>query len=474
MNNKNSIAGNYIYNLLYHLSQFIAPFITMPYLTRILGANNLGIFGFAHSVIAYIILICLMGSSLYGQREIAYKSATIKERRIAFFEIMHFRVVTSFIIIPIVVLLFYILRVELIYYVLMIEVLANVLDVSWFFQGMQDYKSVFLRGILIKIVGVISVFVFVKKSTDLIAYALCYTLAILFGNLMCWFKVITYVGKSKIIITKSYITMLKPIAFLFVPQIAIDVYTILDKTMLGILGSAMSDVGYYEQAQNFTRAGVRVITALGSVMLSYNSVEFANGKTKNVYISTYKSLRFSIVVGIGIVALIQTVSAIFIPVYLGKDFTKTGNILKALSPVVLFIGMSNVIGVQCFLALKRQTEYTISVIIGAITNVFLNLCLIPTFSVYGAVIASVISELSVVVYQFTQVSSEIDVKRTVLHFCICSICAFAAVVLSDLIHLETFFLTVIVVRVGICVGVYAMLLFLYYNALSKILKQKRL
>ena len=160
---KNHLIKNYIYNAVYQIFAVIAPLITTPYISRVLGATGIGIFGYTDSIAKYFILFGTLGSNLYGQREIAYVQDDIKKRTIVFKEIITFRFLTVFIVGIVYMATFCRTgRYKHVFLILALEVFASAFDVSWFFQGIQDFKKAVMRNIIIKSLSICFVFLFVK------------------------------------------------------------------------------------------------------------------------------------------------------------------------------------------------------------------------------------------------------------------------------------------------------------------------
>lgn len=406
---RKSIATNYIYNMLYQILVLITPIITTPYLSRILGAQGIGIFSYAQSISAYFILFGTVGSSLYGQREIAYVQDDIIARTRVFWEINILRFITSIISITVFYFTFVIhAEYSIIYKILIIEILANMIDITWYFQGLEDFSKVFYRNLFIKTIGIIMIFVFVKTKDDLPLYTLCYALPLLLGNLALWPTAIKSLGKvSNIKIGRN----IKPLLIFFIPQIATEVYTVLDKTMIGALGSSIAQVGFYSQAQKLVKMTLCVVSSLGTVMLSAMSREFKNNNMKGVINSVLKSYRFVFFTGIPMMFGIIGIARNFCPWFFGVGFESVALILASLAPVIVIIGLSNVTGRQFLLPTKKQTEFTWSVILGSVVNFCANLFLIPRFDALGAVLGTLLAESSVTTIQFFFVRKELHIYK---------------------------------------------------------------
>lgn len=406
-----SVKKNYIYNLIYQIVAIILPFITTPYLSRVLGATNIGIYGYTLSISAYFILFGSLGIALYGQREIAYEQNNKQKYSQTFIEIIILRIITM----SISLLLFYLLFCKTGEYnnyfkILILELIANILDISWFFQGLEEFKKTVGRNLIIKTISVILIFIFVKTKNDLNTYFIIYTVSILIGNLSLWLylpKFITLKYIKKLNLKKHF----KATLVLFIPQIAIQIYTILDKTMLGTIIVNKAEVGYYTQAEKMIKLMLTIITSLGTVMLPRIASSYAKGDSETIKIYITRAFNLVFLISIPMIVGIVCISNVFVPWFFGKGYDKVIPIMIILTPILLFIGMSNVIGMQYLLPTKKQKEYTYSVIIGAIVNFLINIILIPRYGAIGAAIGTIIAEATVTVSQIFYTKKYIDYKK---------------------------------------------------------------
>lgn len=411
MENK-SITKNYIYNLIYQILILILPLISTPYISRVLGAENIGIYSYTISIITYFILFGSLGITMYAQREIAYVQDDKEKRSKVFWEITIFRCIT--ILIAILIYNIYINKTEyqLYYKILAVEFIATCLDISWFFQGIEEFKKTITRNIIIKILSIISIFIFVKDKNDLNNYFIIYVVSNLLGNLSLWLYLPKYIQKVKMK-SLNLLKHLKPTISLFIPQIAIQVYILLDKVMLGIIIPNKSEVGYYEQSQKIVKILLTLITALGTVMMPRIANNFIKGEKEKVRQYLLKSVNFVLFLSIPMIVGIIVVSDKFVPLFFGNGYDEVIKLMMIISPILLMIGISNVIGTQYLLPTKRQKEYTISVMVGAVVNFLLNLILIRKNGALGASIATVIAETSVTAIQLYFIRKEINIRDIV-------------------------------------------------------------
>lgn len=424
---KKSVAKNYIYNVLYEILAIIIPLITTPYLSRVLGAEKIGIYSYTISITTYFILFGSLGISMYGKREIAYVQDNKSKRSIIFWEIFLLKCITLSLSMIIFYFSFCINGTYNIYYkILLLEIIGNIIDISWYFQGLEEFKKTVIRNTIVKVISVVSIFLFVKTQNDLFKYFLIYVCSTLFGNLTLWFYMPKYSEKihlNKLDIKKH----IKPTIMLFIPQIATQIYTVLDKTMIGTIVLDKSEVGYYEQAQKIVKLLMTLATSLGTVMMPRIASTYAKGDKDKVKQYMNKSFAFIMMLAFPLMLGLISISPKFVPIFYGKGFEKVTPLLCIISPIIVAIGLSNVIGTQYLLPTKQQTKYTISVVIGAIVNFILNIIFINKWASLGASLATVLAEITVTTTQFILVRKEIriiDVLKISYKYVIASIIMF--------------------------------------------------
>lgn len=406
---KKSIAKNYIYNLIYQMLTILLPLVTTPYLSRVLGAEPIGIYGYTISIVTYFILFGSLGVAMYGQREIAYLQQDKKGRSKTFWEIIVIRTIT----LSISILLFYLIygrsgEYALYYRILIIQLVANIFDISWLFQGIEEFDKTVVRNLIVKLLSLVLIFTIIKTPDDLWKYFLIYVGAELIGNVTLWLYIPRYLEKINIkeLELKRHI---KPTISLFVPQIAIQIYTVLDKTMIGKITGNMTEVGYYEQAQKIVKAALTVTTALQTVMNSRIANAYAIGDKKEIKTCLEKSFNFVWCLTIPMMFGLMAVANKFVPWYYGEGFDGVVQILISTAPILVAIGLSGITGIQYLVQIGKQKEFTISVTAGAIINVIINAILIRFWGGMGAAIASVIAEISILAIQLIYIKDEISI-----------------------------------------------------------------
>lgn len=406
---KKTIKENYVYNLIYQVILILYSVITIPYLSRILGPNGSGIYSYTISIVTYFCLFGTLGMSLYGQREIAYIQDNKNKKSKLFTELLLIRFITM----SISILLFYFFIINnseynIYFKILIINMLASYFDITWFYQGEENFKKIAIRNIVIKIISLISIFIFIKSSNHIGIYLFIYSITNLLANLSLWLNIRKHVSISfKNINLKKHLI---PILLLFIPQIAVQVYTILDKTMIGLILNDMSEVGYYEQSEKVIKVLLTIITSLGTIMLPRIASCYSKNETVKIKKYISESYKFMFLLSFPMIFGIIVISTDFVPMFFGREFDKIKMLLPLLSIIILLIGSSNITGTGYLLAINKQNKYTLSVVCGAVINVILNLILISKYMSLGAVIATIIAELSVSIIQLYYVKETIKIK----------------------------------------------------------------
>ena len=410
---KKSLTRNYIYNMVYQILILVLPLVTTPYLSRVLGAEGIGIYSYTYAIVTYFILFGSLGVAMYGQREIAYAQENVAERKRVFIEIVLFRFVTIFL--STIVYFFFFIRGEqyqIYYTILLLELIAAAFDISWFFQGMEEFKRTVTRNVLVRICSVSLVFILVKTKEDLAKFTLIYSLADLIGNLSLWLYVPKYIKGVKVKNVNVF-KHLPQITLLFIPQIANQIYKILDTTMIGNIVADKSETGFYEQGQKVIRLLLTVVTSLGVVMVPRMASTYASGNKEQIRSYLKMSFRFVFFLAFPIMFGIASISEAFVPVFFGAGYDRVILLINVICPIILLMGIANVLGTQYLLPTKKQKEYTISVAIGLVFNFILNYILITKYQALGASIATVLSELIVVIIQYQYMKKEVPFKTLI-------------------------------------------------------------
>ncbi|MCB2339595.1 flippase [Clostridium estertheticum] len=424
-----SIAKNFTYNLLFQIVSLLIPLMTVPYISRILGKEGIGVYSYTFSITQYFIILGTLGVALYGNRQIAYVRDDKEKMSKTFWSITVLQIITTSI-----ALIFYILifgfnkKYGSAYLIQSINIIGAMIDISWLYMGLEDFKKIVIRNLTVKIIGIICIFCFVKDYDDLYKYIAINGLMILFGNLVMW----TYIPNTVLKVKIKFADIkehLVPIIKLFIPQIAIQIYVVLDKSMLGTLAST-GEVGIYDQSQKIVKLILGLVTSLGVVLLPRMSNTFANGDNEKMNNYLNKSLNGVAYVSIPMAVGLASISKEFVPWFFGPDFGQVTYLIIISTPILFLIAMSNVFGMQYLLPANKTKEFTMSVTVGAIINVILNFMLIPKYKAIGACIATVMAEFGVTIIQYTFVRNIIGKRYflvNILKYLVASLAMFIVV-----------------------------------------------
>ncbi|MGN9065935.1 flippase [Ligilactobacillus agilis] len=404
------VVRNYLYNAGYQILALIIPLITAPYISRTLKPHGVGIYADTNAWIQWFVLIASIGIALYGNREIAYVRDDKEKMSRTFWEIQIVKLVMTLVAyIALVIFLQIYTKYTWYIWVQSINILAATLDISWLYMGLEDFKRTVIRNTGVKILSLVLILTFVKTPNDVALYIFLTGFSILLGNLTLW-------PRLRIILTRVKLSSLRPLRHLkpslalFVPQIATQIYLILNKNMLGIIVNSTA-VGYYNNSDSLVKMVLALVTATGTVMLPHVASEFAKGNKEAINEMLYSSFDFVSFLSVAMAFGLAAVGLHGVPYFYGEGFAPVGPAIMIESAVIIIIGWSNAIGIQYLLPTDRVKEFSTSVIIGAVVNFILNFPLMELWGLKGAMISTVLSEATVTGYQFWTIRNDIEYKR---------------------------------------------------------------
>ena len=390
------VLKNYAYNLSYQLLVIVLPIITTPYVTRIFSSKDLGTYGYFNSIVTYFILLATLGVANYGTKEISGHRKDIRKNFWGIYTLQLIATILSLVLYTSLCLFFPGMQ-NMVAYILGLSLISKGMDISWLFQGLEDFRRITARNTTVKVLGVVSIFLFVKTPGDLYLYVFLLTFFELLGQLSMWLPARPYIGEPQFDLSYAK-KHLKPVILLFLPQVAISLYVTLDRTMLGALSST-NDVGIYDQALKIINILLTLVTSLGSVMLPRVSGLLSSGNHKAVNKMHELSFLIYNLVIFPIIAGLLIVNKDFVSFFLGKDFQEAYLAIAIMVFRMFFIGWTNIMGIQILIPHNKHREFMLSTTIPAVVSVGLNLLLIPPFGFVGASIVSVLTEALVWVIQ---------------------------------------------------------------------------
>lgn len=392
---KDKLRKNFIYNIIYQVLVLILPLVTAPYLTRIIGGDSIGIYSYTNAFANYFVLISMLGVESYGNREIARVRDDKNLRDKTFWSI--FLIQFSLTIILSIIYVSYLVIMKpphtLIYLLQFFYIISSAFNINWFFFGMEKFKLTVTRNMIIKILTTISIFIFVKDINDLWLYTLIISIGTLLSNIIIWPFLLKEVRCVKIS-WRSVVPHIKPDIVLFLPVIAVSLYNIMDKIMLGNM-SNYTEVGFYTYAEKIVQVPVQVIIALGTVMMPHVSNLFSKGLDEKCRVLFDKSILFVIFASTSFTFGMANLAPIFSDWYYGDDFSRCGLFITYLSPVIIFKSLANLVRTQYIIPKGLDYIYILSVSLGAVVNLIINSLLIPRYAGFGAIIGTIVAEFVV-------------------------------------------------------------------------------
>ena len=390
------VIKNYLYNLSYQILTIILPIITVPYVTRIFTSEALGNYVFYNSIVSYFSLFAMLGIGVYGTKQIAAASDVSS----TFWNIYAIQLIASILAISVyVIAVFSIPQMGgIIPLIVGITLFAKMIDISWLFSGKEDFKKITIRNIVVRLIGVISIFTFVKSSDDLYLYVFLIVIFDFLGQFVMWVPAKKFIKRPSFnakVIKKN----LHPIVLLFLPQVAISLYVVLDRTLLGLLGS-YSDVGIYEQGQKLISILLKVVSSLGVVMLPRVANLLSERRDKEAQnMVKFSFILYNLIIFPMIFGLIA-VNEVFVKLFLGKNFQDVKYVLYVIVFNIMFVGWTNILGYQVLVVRNKNKEFMLSTTIPAFVSVAVNIAVIPFFGYIGASITSVVVEILVFAIQW--------------------------------------------------------------------------
>lgn len=399
-----SVKVNYILNLINTGTQMLFPLITFPYVCRVIEADGIGQINFFQSIISYISLFTCLGIPMYAIREIARdRSDVVKMNRTAMEILLLHSMLTlvGYAIVAILCLTVPQIQVNIpLFLILSLTIFFTAIGCEWFYQGIEDFKYITIRGLIIKTVSVVLLFIFVKSKTDLLYYG-CYTVfGVLGGNIFNFFRLRKYIHRENIIFSELHIKRhVKPVLKVFSFSVVTSIYLQLNTVLLGFLKNALA-VGYFAAATKVMQMLLTMSACLGSVMMPRASHLIAENKEDEFNRLIQKSYDFTLAI-----ALPMTIGLIFcapslITALCGVKFEHSILPSQIIAPIILMVAISNVFGIQVLFPKGKINIVTLCCGIGAVADLILNLCLIPFFSYIGTSIAYLGAEVATTVSMY--------------------------------------------------------------------------
>lgn len=459
---RNKTSTNFIFYAGYQILLYIIPFVISPFLTRTLREESLGIFSFSNSIVTYFVLLANLGIARYGQREIS----NAKENKTEVFwslYLNHF--VFSLVSLSIYsILLFTVFQNQIpVYAICSIYIVSALFDVTWLFYGQENFKIVTIVNGIFAIIKMAAIFLLIKSPGHLWIYQFIYYGAFLGSNIVIFLIALHHVGRP-IISIKNSIRHIKPLLYFSLIVVAVTLYTVFDKTIIGLFMDK-TEVAFYEYADKIVAIPKMLLLTIGTVLFpKMCSLEARDEKTRIGEIHAI-SLFFSIGIGIGAIFGLFALGKPVTTLYYGDNFSKSGDYLVAMSPVILFITLGDIFRTQFIIPKKKDGIFLLSVSLNAIINLAISFALIIPLGVYGVIIGTIIAEAFGCIFQMIYCRKYTNFKKIftyLITFIVFGFAMFAVISgLNNVVSLSGISKTSVLFASGILI--YFLMFFLYFK-----------
>jgi O-antigen/teichoic acid export membrane protein len=417
-----AIKKNYIYNLTLTLSNILFPIITIPYVSRILGPEGMGKIQFVNSFSQYFILIAALGIPVYGTREIAKIKSQKKELSQLFTSLILINFLTVFFISIVYFMIIFSFKnfdnERKLFFAASMIIILSFANIDWFYSGLEKYKFIAIRSIVVKLIFAVILFFFVKTNNDVLNYLYILVASSVLNNLINIFLSRKYINFYKLTFP-NLLKHIKPLVLIFSSIFVASMYSTIDTLILGIL-KGYKDVGFYSAASRITKMTIPILTSMSIVLLPMLAVAFKERNFEQLKNVSKKSIDFVLLIGIPMSLGLYVLSPELIRLFSGNNFDPAIMSMKILSPLVVVIGLSTIFAVQILTPASLDLEVSASVLFGLLLSLVLNFFLIPKMGFIGASISNILSEILVMILFYFQtkkvVNNIFDLKNALKYF----------------------------------------------------------
>jgi O-antigen/teichoic acid export membrane protein len=406
---ESSVKKNLAYNFIYQILAVVLPLITTPYISRVLGPTKLGEYSYSYAIAYYFVMITMLGLNNYGNRSIAMVRDDRERLAQEFSSIYFMQLATGLISLAVYIAYGLLFSNATMTWVVSLYVISAIFDINWFFFGMEQFKLTVTRNSFIKVATTLGVFIFVKKQEDIYIYGLIMVVGILASQMVLWPFLKRYTKLVKVSY-KDVVRHIKPNLILFIPIVAVSLYKVMDKIMLGAL-TTKTEVGLYEASERVIQIPMAFIQSMGTVMLPKMTNLIANNDEKKTETYFSNSIMLVMFLSASLCFGIMGCSRYFVPLYYGDGYLKCVYLFQILLPSCVFLAFANVIRTQYLIPRTKDRIFITSVIMGAVVNLLINILLIPRLASVGAAIGTLIAEVIVCVYQAVSIRKEIPIEK---------------------------------------------------------------
>lgn len=479
MGKQKSLKLNFIMNAILTMSNFLFPLITFPYVSRVLLPIGTGRVSFANSVITYFVMVSQLGIPTYGIRACAVVRDNRKKLKKTVYELLIINTVMSvFAYVVFFVALFSIQRLKsdkTLFVVMSSLIFFNTIGVEWLYKALEYYTYITVRSIIFKFIALIAMFVFIRDVDDYVIYGGISIFAASASNVFNFIKLRKLVGDGKVG-KLDFKQHLKPIFAFFIISCATTIYTNLDNVMLGFMKDNI-EVGYYNAATKIKGVLVCIVTSLGTVLMPRASYYIQQNMWNEFYVLAKKAIKFVLLVATPMMVYFMIFAREGVLFLSGDEFEGAIMPMIIIMPTLLFIGLTNIMGIQMLIPMGRENVVMISTFIGAIVDLVFNSLLIPQLGANGAAIGTLVAECIVLIVQMVYLRMDIlflysnqGYIKIMLALIISSVAAYILKILSSGIFMK------LIVSAIVFFGIYVVTLYIMKEEIvrdnaSKVIKK---
>ena len=393
-----SLSKNGIYYLIYNVLNIAFPFFTGIYVARKLFPASIGTVTAAQNLAQYFVILAFLGIPTYGMREIAKTRNDEKERSRVFSELYIINLISTVFFLSIYCILVFTIpayKSDLVLYLIVgISIALNAFNISWLYEGLEEFRFISLRNIIFKCFAFLCLVLLVKSPKDIYQYAaitVIGTAGNYIVNMLYAPRFVTF--RLNGINLKRH---MKSIIYLVAVNLAIEIYSLMDITMMNFLCNKES-IAYYRYGHSIQKMLLQVVNTFTMVLVPRISFYYKEGKIKEFNQLISKALKLIFIVATPMIVGIFFTSDSLITKLYGLQYINSATILKMFSTLLLISPIGYLLGSRILLVTDHENKMIISVGIGAVVNLLGNGLLIPLYSEFGATIASIISEIVVMI-----------------------------------------------------------------------------
>lgn len=392
-----SVKKNFGFNMILTFCNYIFPIITFPYISRVLGVSNIGVCNYVDSIINFFSIISILGIGSLGIREIAKCKDNTNERSIVFSNLVIFNIILS--VLSIILLLILVFFVEKFHpyreflFIGVIKLAISPFLVEWFFQGIQEFRYITIRSIIIRIIFIIALFLFVHSKQDVLVYYLLLAMQAVVSAIINWMHCRKYVKFS--IVGFKPLMYLAPIIVLGYYRILTSLYTTFNTFFLGLM-SGDEAVGLFSTATKLNSIVMSVFSAFTAVMVPKVAELLSENKTEELQIIAEKTFSSVITLSLPIVIFCWFNASIIVNLIAGSEYDGAIVPFRIIVFLIVIIGLEQIV-IQQFLMSSKNNNKSIAIVssVGAAVGLLFNFALTPKFAAIGTSISWGISEIAV-------------------------------------------------------------------------------